>query len=374
MQGRWRDPYGSFLPALLYADWQDRRRGDTARVAARWGYLRRPADRAKLLWLQCGSDDASIDLGSELATAIHDRRHDVQLVLTVERAAPLVETRLQGLPRTAWGYAPSDRPAALARAFTRLDPFALIFCGVAPRPNMAQMTVRVKHVLAVAPPACAHWAAIERIYPASDMQARACERYAQAERADMQTIMIEAQVDPNLVTLVNGAHSRHLWWLHSTDACRAAKFAREFGRRFADDVLFVSGAWPEMATPISRWDRSVLAPGSIIAIDEGKWLPAIAASVTATHLESAAPRVLWQAMAGGAAVIHDGGCALPAGALAAVLGESREHAAVFATWQRYRDDPILQRKHADAARRAFWDERRRAVRVNEELLARVFAW
>lgn len=374
MEGRWRDPYGSFLPTLLYADWWDRRRGDTARVAARWGYLRRPADRGKLIWLQCGSNDDSIELGSELAAAIRDRRQDVQLVLTAERATPVLDTRLHGLARSAWGYAPSDRPVALARAFARLEPFALIFCGVSPRPNMAQTAAQVKHVLAVAPPTCAGLAAIERAYPATEMQEHACQRCPQAERADLQTILVEAQVDPNFVTLVNGPHSRHLWWLHSTHAQRAAEFARQFRQRFADDVLFVSGAWPQTATLISRWDRSVLAPGSIVAIDENKWLPAIAASATATHLESAASRVLWQAMAGGAAVTHDSGCALPSRELIAVLGEARDHALVFDTWQRYRDDPILQRRHADAARRAFWDERRRAARVNEELLARVFAW
>lgn len=374
MEGKWRDAFGSFLPTLLYADWQDRRRGDAARIAARWGYLKRPAERGKLIWLQCGGNDDGIALGSELAAAIRERRQDVQLVLTVERTIPILETRLQGLSRTAWGYAPSDRPAALARAFSRLEPFALIFCGVAPRLNMARMTAQVKHVLAVAPPACADLAAIERVYPASDMQARACERYAQAERADLQTIMVEAQVDPNFVTLVNGRHSRHLWWLHSADARRAAAFARLFSHRFAEDVLFISGASPDTAVPISRWDRSVLAPGSIVALDEDKWLPAIAASVTATHLESPAPRVLWQAMAGGAAITHDGGCALPSGELTNVFGQAREHAAVFDAWQRYRNDPISRRKHADAARRTFWDERRRAARVNEELLARVFEW
>lgn len=374
MEGKWRDAFGSFLPTLLYADWQDRRRGDEARIAARWGYLKRPADRGKLIWLQCGSNDDSIALGGELTAAIRDRRHDVQLVLTVERAAPLLETRLQGLARTAWGYAPSDRPAALARTFSRLEPFALIFCGVAPRPNMAKMSAQVKHVLAVAPPTCATLPAIERVYPASDAQASACQRHAQAERADLQTIMVEAQVDPNFITLVNGPHSRHLWWLHSADARRAAEFVRQFRQRFADDVLFISGAWPEAAAPISRWDRSVLPAGSIIALDEDKWLPAIAASVSATQLESPLACVLWQAMAGGAAVTHDGGCALPSGELTSVLGEARTPAAVLDAWQSFRNDPILQRKHADAARRAFWDERRRAARVNEELLARVFEW
>lgn len=374
MEGKWRDAFGSFLPTLLYADWQDRRRGDTARIAARWGYLKRPVERGKLIWLQCGSDDDGILLGSELAAAIRDRRQDVQLVLTVERATPLLKTRLEGLSRTAWGYAPSDRPIALARAFSRLEPFALIFCGVSPRPNMARMAAQARHVLAVAPPTCADLPAIERVYPASDTQAQACQRYALAERADLQTIMIEAQVDPNFITLVNGPHSRHLWWLHSADARRAADFARQFKDRFAEDVLFVSGAWPQTATPISRWDRGVLPAGSVVALDEDKWLPAIAASVTATQLESPATRVLWQAMAGGAAITHDGGCALPWRELTSVLGEAHEHAGVFDAWQRYRSDPILQRKHADAARRAFWDERRRAARVNEELLARVFEW
>lgn len=374
MQGKWRDAFGSFLPALLYADWQDRRRGDTARIAARWGYLRRPTERGKLIWLQCGDDDDSIELGCALTAAILDRRHDLQLVLTVERATPFIDARLQGLARAAWGYATSDRRAALSRAFERLDPFALIFCAVAPRPNMAQMASRAKHVVAVAPPSGRELPGLEMAYPATSAQQRTWQAHRQSARADMATLLVEAQVDPNFITLVNGPHARHLWWLHSSDARRAAEFAQQFRQYFADDVLFVSGAWPQTETSISRWNRSVLAPGSIVAVDDEKWLPAIAASVTATHFESPSPRVLWQALAGGAPVTHDARAQLPSAELADVVAAAATHDDVLSAWQLYRADPILQRKYADAARRAFWDERRRAARVNEELLARVFAW
>ena len=374
MEGKWRDPYGSFLPALLYADWQDRRRADNARIAARWGYLKQPADRGKLIWLQCGDNDDSIELGSALTAAIRDRRRDLQLVLTVERATPILDARLQGLARTAWGYATSDRPVALARAFSRLDPFALIFCAVSPRPNMTKMASRAKHVLAVAPPSSVDLSGLEFVYPANAAQLRAWQHSPHAEPADMATLLVEAQVDPNFVSLVNGPHARHLWWLHSADARRAAAFAEQFKQRFAEDVLFISGALQQTASPISRWNRSVLAPGSVVAIDENKWLPAIAASVTATQLESPIARLLWQALAGGAPVAHDGRAELPSEAVVSVVDEARDSVAVLDGWRRYCGDPILRRKRADAARRAFWDERRRAARVNEELLARVFAW
>lgn len=376
----WRDPFGSFTPALLAADWRDHRRHLPARRAARWGYLRPPAS-GKLLWLACGADVAGIALGVELLRAIREKRLDVQLVLTVEREIPVLLEPLQALNKAAWGFAPSDHPRAVARALRQLSPFAVIFCATSARPNLARSLTAVPHLIAVAAEASVPAPHFERVYPASEAQAHSWRQQPAAPPADMQSLLVEAQVDPNFRTLVNGPAVRHLWWLHSVELAQARAFARRFRTVFPEDVLFISGlpahssaAGRDGWKPISRWQRSPLDNGDVMLIDDAKWLPAVAAAVTATHLEPPVSPILWQAMAGGAAISCNDHAALPKHALRDALDEFSSHGVLLHQWQAYRDNPILARERADAARRQFWQERRLAGRVNAELLERIFEW
>lgn len=365
---------------MLAADWYDSKHGLRARKAARWGYLRPPAS-GKLIWLACGSDAHGIALGAELTQAIRKKRLDVQLVLTVEREIPALQS-VQTLTKSAWGYAPSDHPRAVERALTRLNPFALIMCGAPPRKNLSAALTTVQHRLAIACAAPQSPAAFEQAYPASEAQARSWPTESIGATVDLTSLLVEAQVDPNFRSLVNGSSPRHLWWLHSNEDGSLHGLAKRFRSVFGNDVLFVSGLAPKRierskraaVKRISQWDRSVLGDGDIMLVDEPKWLPAVAAAVTATHLEAAPPRLLWQAMAGGAAISCNDQALLPKAHLGEAVAQIKSHEVLFYQWRAYRDNPILARSSADAARRKFWEERRLAARVNDELLERVFTW
>lgn len=378
----WRDPFGSFVPALLAADWHDQRTQKLARKAARWGYIKPPATSGKLVWLICGNSADSVALGVELTRAIREKRLDIRLVLTFEQEFPEHLDLLRGLPKTGCGYGPSDYARALNRAYARLDPFALILCATRARPNLSRALSRTKHALAIAAPAPAEPASFEYVYPASEQQGQSWGKQAAAPVVDFTSLLVEALVDPNFRTLVNGSSSRHLWWLHSTDNAAVNDFSARFFAQFPDDVLFVSGLRsPRLKNLISRrkilisdWDRAPIAGGTVVIVDVAKWLPAVAAAVTGTHLETAAPRVLWQAMAGGAAVSCDDHAVLPKRSLRQALAEFKSHEVLLYQWRAYRENPILARGSADGARRSFWQERRLAARVNAEFLERVFAW
>lgn len=377
----WRDPFGNFTPALLAADWYDRQSGQLARKAARWGYLKPPPGTGKVVWVICGNSADSVTLGVELTRAIREKRLDIRLVLTFEREFPAQLDFLQGLPETGYGYAPADHRCAIQQAFKRFDPFAVIFCGTHPRQNLSSALGRVAHCVAVATAAAAQPAVVEYVYPASEQQARSWQSQASAPIADFTSLLVEAQIDPNFRTLINGSKQRHLWWLHSDDVAAAGDLAARFRTVFRDDVLFISGIdQPQTfdsgdnTLTISTWNRGVLAAGTIMLVNDNKWLPAIAAAVTATHLETLSPRVLWQAMAGGAAVSCADHTALPKKNLREALAEFKSHEVLLYQWRAYRDNPILARGHADGARRKFWQERRLAAHVNAELLERVFAW
>jgi hypothetical protein len=207
----------------------------------------------------------------------------------------------------------------------------------------------------------------ERIYTADEALAA---QHNIAPVVDMRAILTQAQVDPNFKSLVNGPNARHLWWLHQADSDSATVDA--WRAAFPDDVLFVSGARPGgAAQSISAWNREPPAAGSVLWVDDDKWLPGIAAAVTATHLELFNASLMWQAMAGGAAISCSASVKLPKAQLAEALPVVHD---LMASWQQYRDNPIAARKHGDTARRLFWQERRLAEQVSAELVERVFEW
>ena len=79
-------------------------------------------------------------------------------------------------------------------------------------------------------------------------------------------------------------------------------------------------------------------------------------------------------MAGGCAISCHDVTTLPKADLVKAIAEFLDVNSVHEHWQEYRDNPILARNRGDDARRFFWQERRLAAEVNEELLQRVFEW
>lgn len=382
-----REGYGARPLRLLGAGIRDRLSGHHARANARWGHLRAPAGRGPLVWVRAGADEASVHLAAELLAAIRGRRRDVRLVLTYEgEHRAILRAHLAGLERIGFGYGPCDARRALRRTLDRLDPLGVIVVARAvsePLTTLAQR--RDIHLLAyhADPPARG---AVEAAYPAHRAQAEAWRNLAgyTAPTADAASIFTQAQVEPVLRSLVQGGGGeRAIWWLHGGDpsafvrAWRASPLA-------ADGVLFASAAHDGPPPPgggflpISGWPRTALAEGTAVWVDEARWLPGVAAAACAAHLETAAAAVVWQALAAGVPLT----LAPPlAGALAAAYEGFDELGAPAATpaqalaaWMALRDDPARARRAADAGRRRFWDERRRADAALDELLERVFEW
>ncbi|MHB1175471.1 MAG: hypothetical protein ACYCZJ_10150 [Sulfuriferula sp.] len=364
----WRDPFGSHRLGLWLADRHDRKNALMHRVAARWGWLKPMGERGKVVWIMAGPGRDSVRLAVELLRAIRARRLDIRLVLTYEHEYPEFLAFLDDCDKTGWGYAPCDHPAAIARVFERFEPFGVILVGTMPRPNLLAKLAGRAHLLGIDPPAAIDLA-YERIY-ASNEAAAIQENLAPI--ADMKAILAEAQVDPNFKSLVNGNADRHLWWLHGASPGAADELAQALFRQAPQDVLFVSGERPQAEViSMSGWNREPPADGSVLWVDDHKWLPGIAAAVTAAHLARFDATVLWQAMAGGAALSRAPGMELPKAALAQAVTETTD---VPALWLGYRAAPIAARNQADAARRLFWQERRQAEAVSRELVERVFEW
>ncbi len=360
----WKDPLGSNRIGLWLADRKDRKQNNIARIAARWGWVTPMGERGKVVWVIAGSDQNSIKLAVELVRAIREKRLDIRLILTFEHDYPALFTPLDDCDKTGWGLAPCDHPRAIARVTERLTPYGIIVVGTQPRANLSALLNQHERVLAVNPPAPVTYQC-ERIYNGTG-------NAELAPAADILTILTQAQIDPNFKSLVNHGIERHLWWLHDETVNGSAAFITSFKQQTTQDVLFVSGAKPAGdSIAISTWDRSPVVGGSIVWVDDSKWLPAISAAVTATHLNTIDPALLWQAMAGGAAVSCLQHRDLPKASLYETIVANANPAKL---WQDYRDNPILARQHGDSARRLFWQERRLAESTSQELVERVFEW
>jgi hypothetical protein len=372
---RW-DPYGSFLPALLWADLRDRCAGRPQQANARWGFVRPPSE-GKTIWIVAASHPRSVRLGVELVRAIRQKRLDVRLVFTFEQEYPWALAPLRGSARTGWGFGPCDHPLAVERTLRRLKPLGIVFAGVSPRPHLARATARLSHRLLVAAipgPAAVY----ERIYPSTEEEA-ACAGSAAAPAANLLTLVMPSQVDPNFAALVNGPAHRSLWWWHGVDPRALEGFLASFRALFPRDPLFVTGLPLRQASTlkpvaISHWDRTPLPDGALVAVDDPAWLPAVAAACVAAHFDARDDEHLWQALGGGAVASRRPGIPLPKAALACTVPERVDAGEVVVAWQAWQQNPHLQRELKDRARQAFWAERRLAGSVRDELLERIFNW
>ena len=368
--------YGARLPTLLYSDLRDRLTGNAARANARWGWLTAPQSSGKLIWIVAGSSAESVRLGVEVTRAIREKRLDVRLVLTFEREHQFLLAPLYSLKKTGWGYGPSDYSSSVSRALRKLQPFAIIFVGAPPKPNLARALQTIPHKMVIAAENKYHVdATFDFIYPATELQAQGWNTLHLSPVVDFFSLLSEAQIDPNLKSIVNGEISRRLWWLHADDASFINEFIKSFNIEFPRDVLFVSGSGALPASVrMSTWQRTPFPEGTIVWVDDLKWIPAVAACATASHFFCITASIFWQAMAGGSAISVKDARLLPKKTLAEAIAVLDGKTLVLEKWQAYCDNPILTRKMADTARRFFWEERRLSVITNRTLLQNVFDW
>lgn len=384
--------YGSALRSLWRRDIRDRMRGDSARANARWGFLTPPRGDAKLVWVHTAADYASTRIGVELVRALRDKRQDIRIALTFERDQPELLAKLAGLTKVGYGFGPCDRPRAVARVLKRFEPLGILHVGQAPRPRLsaAAHARRIRTVAVNAPPRGD--SRVEVCYPRTENEA-AQWRTANAANeiaapASLLTLVVEAQVDPNFRAVVTGGADLSLRWLHGVAPAEYDEVLTRWRAltEHVPGILFIGPAQPAALAPLcarknlpcvglAQWPRSALAAGSVVAVDDARWLPAIAASAQTIHLQTADASVFWQALASGAAVsfaraeIVDAhlGRALQARIVA-------DYATLFAQWAQATHEPLALRKQGDELRRSFWHERRRAATAVAELLQRVYDW
>jgi hypothetical protein len=377
-----RDGYGSGWWPALRADLRDRRRGERARANARRGYLLPPRGEGKVIWFKAGASRESVLLACELLGALRERRIDVRLALTFEHDyADIIEPRVRGLRKIGLGYGPGDRPAAVTRVMQRLEPFGLILVDTQPHAHLLDAAARAGTHLA-AFNTVPSGTGVEAAYPCDAAQARAwlnagAARYV-AEPTDPLALFVEAQADTTLRSLVAaGQEELKLWWWHGPIAA-AGDFVRQWRSSplATDGVLFISSDDSDGSAVadvnISHWDRGALSAGSVVAVDDLRWIAAVASAIDAGHLASAARRTGWQALAGSSAISFGPGVAIAATDDEAVkLGDAD---AVLREWQTLHSEPVEARRRGDAGRRRFWEERRRAQKVMDEFLQRAFDW
>ncbi len=385
--------YGSGSLWLWWHGLRDRLRGDHARANARWGHLRPPAGGGRLVWVEAGDEEGSVRLAAGMLHALRQTRRDLRLVLSFEREYPLLLDReLAGLEQTGFGYGPSDATRAVRRTLRSFAPLGVLMVARHPAPNLsAALEAAAVRCVALHTTAAAA-GRFQAVYPADRDQAEAWQRCGRAEyiapQVDLTTLLVEAQVDPNLRGILCGGADFAVWCLIGVSPQRFQEVdawwsGSGLGRR---GILMVSTAHPGAAPAawlrISAWHRTPLAAGSTVLIDDSRWLPAVAASSDAIHAINPDAWTFWQALAGGrpmsvadrTAVLRRFDAATASGPADGLFEEVFAFAQLEQFWNAMRADPIGARLRGDALRRLFWGERRRAGEVNRELLKRVFQW
>lgn len=374
------DPFGAFLPALWLHDLRDRARGSTHRANARWALLSPPPGTGKLIWVSAGATVDAVNLGVQIVRAIHAHRQDVRLVLTFEAEFPPLLDPLRAAPRIGFGYAPADYPGSLLRVSRRLTPFGIVLAGTILRPHFARLATAAPHCLAVATtPRVGAIPRIERAYPSREIE---CWAGAEnAPMADLSVLWASAHVESTIGHRMAGAAPRHLWWWHGDDPVAATRLAALWRGRFREDILLMSGTatMPLSSTSdavirLSAWDGKALPGSSVVLVDRDEALPEVASASCAGHLATSDTTRLWQALAAGVALSRAMSTVLPRPGLDTAIPVRDTVEDTLSHWAGMREHPIAQRAAADAARKAFWSERRAAEAVRNELLGRVFAW
>ena len=379
--------YGEVMLRARWASWRDWRQQRRGQANARWGWIRPPTGRGPAIWMQGFADYDDLRLAADLAKAIRQKRLDLRVVLTFEVEHPELLEHMDGIPGLGYGFGPCDHPQAVARTLERLAPLRYLALGAPPRRHLAAALTKrsIPAVFMGTGPGPAALPPVEAVYPRNVEQAESWHPLLPAGRieepVDFSTLITVAQVEPNFRAMACGGDDRQLWWVSGVSAASAARWIKAWQgsplRR--SGLLFLSGHGkaPAGLERMSRWARTPLAAGSSLWVDQGRWHPALAVAAQGVHLEAATSTGdIWQAFAGGRPLSAAPTARLPrpeamGPELVPILADPNT---VLARWRDLAGDPMAAREQGDAARRAFWAERRRAGERLPAFLERVFAW
>ncbi len=365
------EAYGSNLARVLMADVADRLGGRKGRANARLGFLTVPPGDGRIIWIKADADADAVWLAAELAHAVRERRRDVRLIVTFEEEFEGNSRRIKELARAGYGFGPADWPGAVRRVLARFAPLAgVITVGASLRRQLAAALEK-----AGTPVVAVHGLPPQAAQAAQALPNTAAERRAWGVRAiacaPLMSMIVEAQVEPQFRG-VAGARARALWWITDVEEAVLPEVIRQWRASplSARDLLFVgaSGEGPRL----SEWTRSPYAPGTVIAVDDARYWPALAASATGIHMRRPGERLFWQVLASGQVVTASGLESFDL--LQPAPCETVAAEDLTACWVRVLDDPVAARQRADDIRRYFWQQRRLAQDAVAVLLARVYGW
>ena len=327
------------------------------RRAGRSGRLRGPAGTGRLIWIRSNGSRDSVLLGVELTRAVREHRQDVRIALTFqEDHEDLLRDRLRGLERVGLGYGPADTASAVSRVLRRLNPVGVVIAGGSPPIRLLRSLDRLQ---------CP--AMLVNVLTA----AGSATTKSVTHQTDLLPLVTPAQVDTTLRSAL--CPDGLLWWLQTEDPlwardCVAAWATSRLARL---GVLLVGSGRPRVGVAglsrLSQWDRTPRPAGETYAVDELRWLPAVAASASGVALDEPERFVRWQVLAGGAP-------ACLRGAVDSMFSTVNTPLELVRHWEQEHDDPGLRRRRGDAGRRLFWAERRRATDEVAGLLDKIYQW
>ncbi len=385
MNDRSTPGYGTGLWEIGREDLRDSLRGRSVRVYARHGLLKPPSGSGKLIWVKAGGSRESVLVATDLLHAIRSKRLDVRLALTFERDYPrLVRKRLRGIAKAGLGYGPCDVSRVVQRVLDRLEPLGVIIVRHAP-PNNLMRAIKKRGIHSVAINVEPSHVPLETVYPVSRDQVAAWRKESEgviAAPADLLTLLVEAQVDPTFRSVATGGEG-NVWWFQTrrwSQAMEMIQAWRSWG--VPEDLLFVGNGDAQWRSAAARglgaslylWDRKRFSAGSVVFVDDRKWLPALTASCDATYLASPTDLEFWQAVAGGGVVSAAPGALFDRSDAAGLIDRVPTVGELLGRWRYYARDVVARRRRGDALRRFFWEERRRAADVADDLLNRIYEW
>ena len=393
-------------PFIWLRDLGDRVRGRRAPVLARWGWYRAPGGPGPLLWVYA-PDCAGARVGAEIVRGIRSVRKDVRAVVTAspagcgrvgrgkgagaEGCGVSVRSVLAAYPGTAAAPGIADHQRAARRAVARLRPDGFLAVhGLPPGQalkGLAEEGVPVAAVDCEPPVRRPPGLRLAHVLPCGEGQAGRWRRAGEepAEPADLEVLLARTDVEPTLrAALIPGEGRRLLWVdrLPEDPDTRALFLDRWAG---GDRTLVVSGGkapgggeWPVVR--LSEWDRGrePVPRGTLVWMDEPRWLPAVAASAFAAVLWRPGREALWQALAAGLPTLTGGKATARLRDLnvevEAAAPEVPDWAAAEAGLSDWEERVFEWRDQQARARQAFWEARRRAERSMAVLDQWADAW
>ncbi|MEF8793149.1 hypothetical protein [Thiohalorhabdus sp.] len=371
-------------PLYWAQDLWDRMRGQPQRPLGRWGWYRPPRGPGPLVWVYA-PDCTGARVGAEVVRGIRSIRVDVRAVVTADWGCPeTLRPLLQDYPGTATAPSVIDHQRAAQRAAARLGPNGLLAVHRLPPPRflkgVAAAGVPLTAVSCEPPRVSPPGLDFDHILPVGQAQA---DRWRQAgyvpeDPVDLELFLARTDVEPNFKAALAPGEGRRLVWADAQPEDEAERNA--FLVRWADEghVPIIGGKGPgkghgKPVVRLSEWDRDrqPVEPGTLVWMDEERWLPAVTASAFAGVLGDPSREAVWQALASG----------LPLVAIGRAPGRLRDlgvdpdtatRAAdtweeVSDNWARWEAEAFTWRDQQAATRRAYW-EARRCAEVAMEVL------